>query len=155
RPRARSLRSRRVVRVLDEGLVRDLRSAGGRLGASLFVTLLSTFSSLLGRISGQDDFVVGIMAAGQSAAAIPGLVGHCANMLPIRSCTKAGETFEDLVSRMRARVLDAHEHQWLSFGRILGLLSLRRDPGRLPLVSVVFNLDQGVSQAPTFRGLGA
>src|SRR5262249_16883209 len=112
-------------------------------------------SSLLGRISGQDDFVVGIMAAGQSAAAIPGLVGHCANMLPIRSCTKAGETFEDLVSRMRARVLDAHEHQWLSFGRIVSLLSLRRDPGRLPLVSVVFNMDQGVSQAPTFRGLGA
>src|SRR5262249_37888215 len=48
---------------------------------------------------------------------------------------------------------EAQEHHWLSFGQILGLLPLQRVPGRLPLISVVFNLDPGLVPNLAFPGL--
>ena len=49
-------------------------------------------------------------------------------------------------------VLDAFDHQEFTFGRLLQQLSLPRDPSRMPLVSVTFNLDPPLSDI-RFTGL--
>jgi len=47
--------------------------------------------------------------------------------------------------------MEAYEHQTYPLLRLIKKLNLRRDPGRMPLVAVVFNLDkmssEGASQA--------
>ena len=146
RPRRpfRSFDSLREDLVLEASLVDAVRKLGSKQGASLFVTLFSVFGSLLARVSGQDDIVVGVPSAGQASEGSQALVGHCVQLLPIRMAADLEQPFSELLKATRGRVLDAYEHQACTFGQLLKKLQMQRDPGRLPLVSVLFNLDQAI-----------
>lgn len=95
-------------------------------------------------MTGQDDLVVGVPAAGQAASGMVKLIGHCVNLLPVRAAVDAAEPFDSLVRKTASTLLDAFEHQTMTFGTLLRKLPVRRDPSRLPLVSVMFNVDQAV-----------
>ncbi|WP_374591810.1 condensation domain-containing protein, partial [Aquabacterium sp.] len=146
RPRQamRGFASLREDLVIDSALADAVRKLGGRQGTSLFVTLFSVFGALMARLSGQDEVVIGVPAAGQSAAGQHALVGHCVQLLPIRMAADLSRPFADLMAEARTRVLDAYEHQACTFGQLLKKLHVPRDPSRLPLVSVMFNLDQAI-----------
>ena len=127
---------------------------GARRGASFYATLLAAFGVLLQRLSGQDDVVIGIPCAGQAAGGHDGLVGHCVNVLPLRATIEPRATFGAVLERVRSDLLDAFEHQQYTLGSLLARLALPRDPGRLPLVSVLFNLDQALDEKTvSFPGL--
>ena len=154
RPAARTFNSRRTERLLDKRLVSTLRVTSTKAGASLFTGLLSGFVATLHRLTGQEDIVVGVPASGQLAHDMPGLVGLCVNLLPLRIATHAGMRFDALMDECNTAVLDAFDHQALTYGALLGQLSLERDPSRLPLVSVAFNVDPDVaSSAEAFTSL--
>ena len=141
RPTVRSFRSHRIEHRLDGALVQALRKLGADSGSSLFATLFGGFAATLHRLTGQDDLVIGIAAAGQMASDMPGLVGHCVNLLPIRMAVDAQLPFATLVREAGGTLLDAYEHQSLTYGTLLTKLPVSRDPSRLPLVNVLFNLD--------------
>lgn len=154
RPALRSFASARVDHVLDEELFAGLRRLGGRHGVSLFATLLAGFSGLLSRLTGQADVVIGIPAAGQPVAGSDDLVGHCVNALPLRFEIAPETPFATLLGTAQETLLDGLEHQRHTFGTLLKKLRIRRDPARMPLVSVLFNLDQALGhQSTAFPGL--
>jgi amino acid adenylation domain-containing protein len=144
RPAVRGFASLREERSLDASLVTDLKRFAGRRGASLFGVLAGAFAATLGRIAGQDEVVLGVPAAGQSAAAMPALVGHCVNLLPVRIAVDPTAPATAMIADAQTALLDAFEHQEYTFGTLLRQLQVARDPGRLPLVSVMFNLDQAL-----------
>lgn len=153
RPRQRTFAAGREDVMLDADLVVALRKLGARHGASLFATLFTGFATLMRRLSGQTDVVVGIAAAGQSVGGHDDLVGHCVNILPVRSDIAPGTDFAAALGATGDVLLDAFEHQQYTFGTLLQKLAITRDPGRLPLVSVLFNLDQPLD-ANTVRFTG-
>ena len=155
RPSRRGYASRRIDTTLDAARVDALRCAAARRGASLHSALLAGFGVLLARLSGQDEFVVGIPTAGQATTGRHALVGHAVNVLPLRLRIDPDESFADLLARVRGDLLDAFEHQQLTFGTLLKRLKLPRDATRVPLVNVLFNLDQALDTGPMeFGGLG-
>ena len=146
RPRRRSFASLREDRLLSAELVADIKRLGAKRGASLYATLLTAFSILLQRLTGQDDVVIGIPCAGQAGGGHDSLVGHCVNVLPLRASVDPQTAFSAVLNQVRGDLLDAFEHQQYTLGSLLARLSLPRDPGRLPLVSVLFNLDQALDE---------
>ncbi|HEX8027713.1 MAG TPA: condensation domain-containing protein, partial [Vicinamibacterales bacterium] len=142
RPAVRTQNSKRHDHLLSAELVASVRALGARHGVSLFATLLAAFDALLFRISGQDDLIVGIPAAGQAASGLPDLVGHCVRVLPVRVRTSRSQSFSALMAASRGAMLDAFDHQEVTFGRLLQLLRVPRHPSRLPMISVLFNIDQ-------------
>jgi amino acid adenylation domain-containing protein len=154
RPAHRTYTSRRIDRVLDEELVSALKKTGARERASLFAVLLAGFYALLSRLSGQEDLVVGIPAAGQNAAGLASLVGHCVSMLPLRARVATDAPMKELVAEARSVLFDAYDHQGMTLGSLLTKLPIVRDPSRRPLVSVIFNVDRGMGPADlSFEGL--
>lgn len=145
RPPIRTQRAGREDHLLPADLLADVRQLGTRRGASLFATLLAGFSALLHRLTGQDDMVIGVPAAGQAAAGLEGLVGHCVHMLPLRLQPHGEQPFASLVEQSRGMLLDAYDHQRITFGRLLRALPIARDRSRLPLMSVIFNIDQALT----------
>ncbi|MFZ2754996.1 MAG: amino acid adenylation domain-containing protein [Lysobacteraceae bacterium] len=145
RPSIRTQRAGREDHVLPADLLADVRQLGARRGASLFATLLAGFSALLHRLTGQDDVVIGVPAAGQSASGQEGLVGHCVHMLPLRIQPHGELPFERLIDQSRGMLLDAYDHQRITFGRLLRALPIPRERSRLPLMSVIFNIDQALT----------
>ncbi len=153
RPAFRTFRAGRVDRLFDEALTADLNKTARTLRASLVVMLFSAWMAYLHRITGGTDLVTGMPAAGQNASGMHGLVGHCVNLLPIRVAVDPVSSFDTLVSVVRDRVLDAVEHQLYTFGSLLQALPIPRDPSRIPLVPVQFNIDPSGIVAQGFSGL--
>lgn len=153
RPAERTYQSRRLDYPLDPALVAGLRTVGQRAGTSFVTTLLAVFEVLLHKLTGQDDLVVGLPAAGQSAAGLGTVVGHCVNLLPLRSRPSGPSRFDDYLRTRKTELFDALEHQQLTFGHLLTQLPLRREAGHLPLVSVLFNVDLGFDEGVAFAGL--
>ena len=143
----RGFASRREDLAIDVELTNAIKRFGAQQGASLFATLFTVYSTLLARLSGADEVVVGIPSAGQPVAGTPGLVGHCVNFLPIRVPVDVNQTMAAQIGAARTLVLDAYDHQSCTFGSLLKKLKIDRDPSRLPLVSVMFNLDQSLDSA--------
>lgn len=130
-----------------------IKALGSRNGVSLFATLLAGYAALMGRIAGQHDIVVGIPMAGQQNVDDGLLVGHCVNFLPLRLTVKPDAQFSDLMGQARDVVLDAHEHQEYTYGTLVDRLGIRRDPVRLPLTELQFNVEQ-IGSSTAFKGLG-
>ncbi|MDH5833931.1 non-ribosomal peptide synthetase [Luteimonas kalidii] len=154
RPARRTFASRREDHVLDATLVSAIRRMGARRGASLFATLLGAFATVVSRLAGQDQVVVGIPAAGQSVDGHEDLVGHCVNLLPLKFDLAPDAGFAQVVDGAQMLLLDAIEHQRYTFGTLLRKLHVPRDPARAPLVNVMFNIDQALDQERSgFPGL--
>jgi non-ribosomal peptide synthetase component F len=150
----RSFESRRIDHVLPASLVSDVQRLGGKLGASLFGTLFAGFAATLQRLTGQQDLVIGVPAAGQSASGLMNVVGHCVNLLPVRVDMDPALPFEACARQASGTLLDAFDHQALTYGALLAKLPVQRDPSRLPLVSVMFNVDQAVrANSEAYPGL--
>ena len=154
RKRRRTFASQREDRMLDATLVADIKRMGARQGASFYATLLAAFSTLLYRLTGQDDVVIGIPSAGQAVDGRDSLVGHCVNVLPLRSTIDPQAPFITLLNHLRGDLLDAFDHRQYTLGSLLARLAMPRDPSRLPLVSLLFNLDQALDERTvSFPGL--
>ena len=66
-------------------------------------------------------------------------------MLPLRLQPQGEQPFAALVEQSRGMLLDAYDHQRITFGRLLRALPIARDRSRLPLMSVIFNIDQALT----------
>ncbi len=137
----RTYASQRYEHVFSPELVEKVRRIGAKQGCSLFNTFFAAFSAYAGRISGCEDFSIGVPTAGQAAMEQPELIGFCVNTLPVRMNVDASTSFVDYVKQARSTLLNAFDHQRMSFGTLLRLLAPPRDPSRPPMVNVSLNID--------------
>lgn len=150
RPVPRTYASRRADFLVEAALANALKKVGIRAGSSFVGTLTAAFEVWLHQLTHQDDLAIGLPAAGQLVADRYGLVGHCVSLLPLRSQYSAQQSFIDYVKKRRVELMDAYEHQQLTFGSLLRKLPIARDPSRIALVPVVFNLDMGLDEGVDF-----
>ena len=153
RPELRTFKSNRLDFPIDLELVSALKKVGIKSGASFVVTLMAAFEVFLYRQTGQDDLVLGLPAAGQSLNGKTQLVGHCVNLLPLRSKLIADTPFNAYLKNRKSEIFDAYDHQQFSFGQLLQKLAITRDPSRVPLVPITFNIDMGMDTAVAFNDL--
>jgi amino acid adenylation domain-containing protein len=142
RPSVKSFQGTSLCRRIDAKLYQAVKKAGARQGSTLFVTLLAAFQALMGRLADQDEVVVGVPTAGQSLLEDQILVGHCVNFLPIRGGWKRDTRISEFLAATAKRVLDVYEHQDYTFGTLVRKLAMPREPGRLPLAEIQFNLER-------------
>jgi amino acid adenylation domain-containing protein/non-ribosomal peptide synthase protein (TIGR01720 family) len=136
----------------DAALHGRLQALSVRLNSTMFMTLLAAFNLLLSRLSRQEELVVGIPIAGQTAMGARALVGYCLNLLPLRTRLSAGQTFAEYLNDVKRTLLDGYEHQHYPLNKLIQKLEMPRDPSRSPLVSVLFNVDQPSSPV-SYHGL--
>ena len=144
RPRVRSFASQRRDLRLEPETIQLVTRAAAQEGASLYAFLLTAFAVLLQRLSGQADLVIGVPAAGQALTGWQRMVGHAVNILPLRATVTDEAPFDSSLKEIRSALLDAFEYGRYTFGTLLTRLAMPRDSSRLPLVSVLFNLDRAL-----------
>ena len=116
---SRTYQGSRLRRRIDAGLYRSLTELSKSQQVSMFALLLAVYNVLLARLSGQSDIIIGFLLAGQASSSSPSMVGHCANLLPLRSKCRKDVSFSEFSQEVKASVLDAYEHQYCTFGKIL------------------------------------
>jgi len=123
-----------------------LRSFARGQGATLFMTLLSGFLTLLHRYTRQTDLVVGTPVAGRNRSEIEGLIGLFLNNLPLRADLAGDPTFTELLARVRETTVGAYAHQDLPFEKLVEELKPRRDLARSPIFQVMLSLETALPE---------
>jgi amino acid adenylation domain-containing protein len=140
---------------VPEDLANDLRALSRGHGGTLFMTLLAGFQALLGRLSGQEDVVVGTDLANRTQFATEKLIGFFVNLLPIRTRLGGDPKFTELLARVRESSLGAFANQDAPFEELVKELQPERNLNHHPLVQVLFVM-QNTPQGPReFGGLKA
>ena len=142
RPPTKTYRSGREDLRIDDELYAALKNTGAKLRATLFATLVATFETLVYRLSGQSDFVVGIPFAEQPLLENSMLVAHCVNTVPLRARLDPAAPFAEHLRTVRDALAQAQDHSRLTFGSLVRRLQLPRDPSRTPLVGMTFSMDK-------------
>ncbi|HZV06903.1 MAG TPA: amino acid adenylation domain-containing protein [Gemmataceae bacterium] len=142
RPSRFTSRGAAVACRIDPDLTRRVKALAATEGVTPYTILLAGFQVLLGRHSGQDDFVIGSPFAGRSRSEFEHVVGYFINMLPLRAKLSADPTFRELLRQTSATVLEALQHQDYPFPLLVERLNLPRDPSRPPLVQASFTLEK-------------
>ncbi len=142
RPRqaARSARSARQALNLSKELAQGLKDLSRQQGATLFMTLLAAFQTLLYRYTGQEDIVVGSPIANRNRTEIEGLIGFFVNTLVLRTNFSGNPTFKELLCRVADMALDAYAHQDLPFEKLVEEIHPERSLNHTPLFQVLFNM---------------
>ncbi|MBK0379127.1 non-ribosomal peptide synthetase [Mucilaginibacter segetis] len=153
RPTYRTFKSNRADFNLEANLVNDIKKMARKAGSSFVTALLAAFEVFLQQITTQDEIILGLPSAGQSATGNYGLVGHCVNLLALRTIPDRELQFVDYLKQRKTAILDAYEHQQYTFGSLLKKLNIPRDASRIPLVPVVFNIDIGMDEGVDFYNL--
>ncbi|HEY6804818.1 MAG TPA: amino acid adenylation domain-containing protein [Pyrinomonadaceae bacterium] len=139
--------------VLSRSLVESLKVLSRRLGATLFMTLLAAFKTLLFRYTGQAEIVVGTPVAGRNRADIEGLIGFFVNTQAIRTQLSADMSFGELLVQVRTAVLEGQARQDLPFEKLVEELQPERSLSHTPIFQVMFALQNVPMPALELSGL--
>lgn len=142
RPAMRTFDAERIDFTIDSDIVQRLKKTGAKFGCTFIISLIAAFKTYLHRLTSQNTIVLGTPAAGQLATGRDLLVGHCVNLLPLISTLNPSQPFSEYLRTVRNLMFDANQHQRYTFGSLIKKLKIPRDPSRIPLIPIIFNVDQ-------------
>ncbi|WP_426381883.1 amino acid adenylation domain-containing protein [Bacillus velezensis] len=140
RPAVRSFAGGSVSCTLDADTASGLHRIARDHGSTLYMVLLAAYNTLLARLSGQEDIIVGSPIAGRPHKDLEPILGMFVNTLAIRTEPKGDKRFTDYLAEVRQAALEAYEHQDYPFEELVERLGVQRDMSRNPLFDVMFVL---------------
>ena len=140
RPAVPSYRGAKQLIALSPALTASLKSLSQQESATLFITLLAAFQTLLYRYTGQVDIAVGTPIANRNQSEIEALIGFFVNSLVLRADLSENPTFRELLHRVKNVAIAAYAHQDLPFEKLVEELHPDRELSRNPLFQVSFSL---------------
>ncbi|HEY0094568.1 MAG TPA: AMP-binding protein, partial [Archangium sp.] len=153
RPAVKSYRGAREFMLLPAELTRALKALSQREDATLFMTLLAAFKSVLHRYTGQKDIAVGSPIANRKLPEMELLIGFFVNTLVLRTELSGDPSFRELLQRVRRTCLEAYAHQDVPFEKLVEELQPERNLGRNPLFQVLFSFQNTPRQDLAVKGL--
>ncbi|WP_122860479.1 non-ribosomal peptide synthetase, partial [Pseudomonas viridiflava] len=140
---------------LDARLAADLRKLAQRQGVTLYMALMAAWAMTLTRLSGQAEVVIGSPVAGRGRTELEDLVGLFVNTLAVRIDTSGSPSGEALLAQVKARVLEAQDHQDLPFEQVVEVVRPTRSLAHAPLFQTTLNWMPGKHVAVPLGGLVA
>ena len=109
-------------------------------GSTLYMVLFALFNIFLSKLSGNEDIVVGTVAAGRSRYELEGIIGMFVNTLAVRTKAFGMKPFPDFLSEVRNNILAAFENQDYQYEELVEILKIEKDLSRNPLFDTLFVL---------------
>ncbi|HET7460529.1 MAG TPA: amino acid adenylation domain-containing protein, partial [Longimicrobium sp.] len=138
---------------LDEALTAALKALSRRHETTLFTTLIAAWAVVLGRLSGQDDVVIGTPTANRKRREVLRMIGFLVNTLAVRVELGGSPTVAELLRRVKARAQAAQRHQDIPFEQVVELLQPERTTEHSPIFQVLFTWQNAFRDPPGLPGL--
>ncbi|MEN1836363.1 amino acid adenylation domain-containing protein [Pseudomonas lijiangensis] len=144
----------------DAQLTAQLHDLSKRHGTTLYMTVLAAWAATLGRLSGQDQVVIGSPVANRMNAEVEGLIGLFVNTLALPIDLSGKPDFAELLHRVRTLALEAQARQALPFEHVVEVVKPVRSLSHSPLFQVMLSWQNNESVDLqlgdlTLEGIGA
>jgi hypothetical protein len=138
RPKQLDYAGAMVELVLDEDLTAGLKELSQRREVTLYMTLLAGWAAVLSRLSGQTVVVIGTPTANRGHMQLEGLIGFFVNNLAVRVDLGGSPTGEELLGRVKERVVGAQTNQDMPFDQVIEMLQPMRCTAHSPVFQAFF-----------------
>jgi amino acid adenylation domain-containing protein len=122
---------------LAPALGAQVRALARRHGTTVFNVVLAAWATLAGRLSGQDDVVIGTPVANRMRAEAEPLIGFFVNTLALRIDLSGRPRMSTLLKRVHDATLAAHAHQDLPFDQVIEAVNPPRSMAHAPLFQLM------------------
>jgi amino acid adenylation domain-containing protein len=154
RPTTPSFAGARQSVVLSGSLLAAVRRLAQANDATLYMTLLAAYATVLHRYTGRTDVLIGSGSAGRTLPETQGVVGYLNSTLVQRGDFSGDPSFGQLLGRVRASAIGAYDHQDMPLEKLV--LTLRDGKERLshaPLFEVVLTMQETLGTSMSLAGL--
>ncbi|MEE8584609.1 MAG: amino acid adenylation domain-containing protein, partial [Acidobacteriota bacterium] len=139
RPPLQSFRGGRVFLDLPRSLTERIKDLSASRNATLFMTLMAAYQTLLFRCTGETDILVGTPMANRNRVELENLLGLFVNTLVIRTAGfKHNPPFTELLAQVREATLEGLSNHEVPFERVVDELKVERDTSRNPVFQALF-----------------
>ncbi|WP_313918324.1 non-ribosomal peptide synthetase [Tahibacter sp.] len=152
RPSTQSFRGAVWHQTLPGASLDGLRRLCLQANTTLFVGLHALLAATIHRLSGDQDIVIGTPVAGRHDEELDPVVGFFVNTLPLRCAVAASDSFAALLRRSRGVVVEAFDHQRLSFAQLTEAVAPQRDLSHSPIFQIMLSLQNNERHALTLTG---
>nr|WP_231505345.1 non-ribosomal peptide synthetase [Paenibacillus massiliensis] len=153
RPSQRSFEGKQLDFDIDSDRMHGLKLIAEQTGSTLYMVLLSAYTTLLHKYTGQEDIIVGTSMAGRPHADLERLIGMFVGTLALRSYPCGEKSFIDYAQEIKETALQAYEHQDYPFEELVAKLNLKRDLSRNPLFDTMLVLQNTERSEREIAGL--
>ena len=123
--------------ILDKEDVLGFRELGNKIGATLYMNILTVLNILFYKYTGQTDIIIGSGIAGRLHEDLQDIVGMFVNSLPMRNHPAGEKTYEYFLKEVTANSIKSFENQDVQFEDLVEKLNIQRDFSRNPLFDVL------------------
>ena len=129
---------------LSAELVAELQTLSQKYGATLYMTLLATFKTLLFRYSAQQDIIVGGVTDARKRPELESLMGYFLSTFAMRTKPSATKSFVNYLGEVRNEVLAALEAADVPFDQVVQAVQHKRDSRSHPIFQAFFSIEPPV-----------
>jgi amino acid adenylation domain-containing protein/thioester reductase-like protein len=122
RPPRQTHRGASLPITLAQTLSAQVRALAKNSGLTAAMILHTAWAVTLGKLSGQDDIVLGMPVAGRGRSELEPLIGFFVNTLATRLRLAGNPTVTELLQRARESLLGAYAHQDIPFEHVVEVL---------------------------------
>ena len=141
-----SRRAGSVVHEFGAELTDAVAALARRHGCTLFMTLLGALGAVLGRLSGQEDVVLGTAMTSRPAGTEE-LIGMFVDTVVLRLDLSGEPDAATLLRRVRDRCGQAYEHRDVPFDKLVSVLNPERVAGVNPLFQTMVEFEDAADLA--------
>ncbi|MCP4218851.1 MAG: amino acid adenylation domain-containing protein [bacterium] len=141
RPPAQTFKGDTVFITVDKEQTIALNAMAREFGATLYIVLLTLYTTLLGRLAGQEDIIVGTSLAGRRHSDLMGIIGMFVNALTLRNYPVGEKTYKEFLLEVRDNTINDFDNQDYQFESLLEKTGIKRVPGRNPVFDVMMVLN--------------
>ncbi|MBD9725896.1 non-ribosomal peptide synthetase [Streptomyces caniscabiei] len=135
---------------VPRGVSAGVAELARRHAATSSTVLLAAYATLIARLSGDREVVVGLTVPGRVRQSAPAVIGMADNQVVVRLEVSGDLSFAELVARVAGRVADALRHADVPFQTVVESVAPMRIPSVQPLHQIGFDhhADSELTEVP-------
>src|SRR5437016_7459529 len=141
---------------VDAVLTRKLKALSQRHGMTLYMLIVAGWAAVLSRLSAQEEVVIGTAIANRMRPELEALIGLFVNTQALR--VDVSGSVAELLQRVKARTLEAQQHQELPFEQVVEIVKPPRSLAHAPIFQVMMvwqGKDEGTLDLPGLKVMPA
>jgi len=97
--------------IISNDIMGKLGQYAKEKNTTMFIVIISIYSILLAKYSGEEDIIIGTLSAGRNHTGLGNIVGMFVNTLAIRNNVQLNKTFSNFLEETKDNVLKDYENQ--------------------------------------------
>jgi len=148
RPREQAFAGATEQLILDEATTEQVKALIQKTNSTAYMFFMGLISVLLGKLSNQDDLVIGSPVSGRTHRDTEAMLGMFVNTLAMRVSPQPEKSFASYLEELKQQTLEAQDHQMYPFEDLVDQIVESRDRSRNPIFDVLMVYQNNEAIAP-------